>query len=126
MRILGLPKLEEFKRNHADVRRPLDAWRLEVERASWQTTQDIKQSYRSADFLADNRVIFNIKGITYRLVVQVRYQNGLVIVEWIGLGTSWVTMGQLQSVPLVVVGLWLLALARRAPTLPLAAVATTA
>ncbi len=84
MRILGLPKLEEFKRNHADVRRPLDAWRLEVERASWQTTQEIKQSYRSADFLSDNRVIFNIKGNTYRLVVQVRYQNGLVVVEWIG------------------------------------------
>lgn len=84
MRILGLPKLEEFKRSHADARRPMDAWRLEVERASWQATQDIKQSYRSADFLADNRVIFNIKGNTYRLVVQVRYQSGLVVVEWIG------------------------------------------
>lgn len=71
-------------RSHANARRPLDAWRLEVERAIWLTTQDIKQSYRSADFLADNRVIFNIKGITYRLVVQVRYQNGLVVVEWIG------------------------------------------
>lgn len=84
MRVLGLPILEEFKRSHADARRPLDAWWLEVERASWQTTQDIKQSYRSADFLADNRVIFNIKGNTYRLVVQVRYRNGLVVVEWIG------------------------------------------
>ncbi|MDP2110012.1 MAG: type II toxin-antitoxin system HigB family toxin [Thiobacillus sp.] len=84
MRILGLPILEEFKRSHADTRRPLDAWRLEVECANWQTTQDIKQSYRSADFLAGNRVIFNIKGNTYRLVVKVRYQNGLVVVEWIG------------------------------------------
>ena len=84
MRILGLPKIEAFKRSHADARRPLDAWRLEVERAHWQTTQEIKQHYRSADFLADNRVIFNIKGNTYRLVVKVRYQNGLVVVEWIG------------------------------------------
>jgi len=84
MRILGLPKLEEFKRNHADARRPLDAWRLEVESTEWQTSQDIKQSYRNADFLADNRVIFNIKGNTYRLAVQVRYRNGLVVVEWIG------------------------------------------
>lgn len=84
MRILGLPILEAFKRSHADTRRPLDAWQLEVECANWQTTQDIKQSYRSADFLADNRVIFNIKGNSYRLVVKVRYQNGLVVVEWIG------------------------------------------
>ena len=84
MRILGLPKIEEFKRSHADARRPLDAWRLEAECANWQTTQDIKQNYRSADFLADNRVIFNIKGNTYRLVVQTRYRNGLVVVEWIG------------------------------------------
>jgi len=84
MRLLGLPIIEAFKRSHADARRPLDAWRLEVERAHWQTTQEIKQHYRSADFLADNRVIFNIKGNTYRLVVKVRYQNGLVVVEWIG------------------------------------------
>lgn len=84
MRILGLPIIEAFKLNHAGARRPLDAWRLEVERACWQTTQEIKQHYRSADFLANNRVIFNIKGNTYRLVVKVRYQNGLVVVEWIG------------------------------------------
>ena len=84
MRIVGLPLLEEFKKKHADIRGPLDAWRIEVEREAWHTTQDIKKRYPSADFLADNRVIFNIKGNSYRLVVKVRYQNGMVMIEWVG------------------------------------------
>ena len=84
MRILGLLVLDDFKKSHADARGPLDAWRREVEEAEWQSPQDIKQRYRSADFLGDNRVIFNIKGNSYRLVVKVRYQNGMVVVEWVG------------------------------------------
>jgi mRNA interferase HigB len=84
MRILGLLLLDDFKKAHADSRGPLEAWRREVEEATWLTSQDIKQRYRSADFLADNRVIFNIKGNSYRLVVKVRYQNGMVVVEWVG------------------------------------------
>ena len=84
MLVLGLPKLEEYKRSHADTRGPLDAWRSEAEKAEWKTTQDIKLRFPSADFLSENRVIFNIKGNKYRLVVQVRYQNNLIVVEWIG------------------------------------------
>lgn len=84
MRILGLPLIEEFKKNHADVRGQLDAWRDAVERETWQTPQDIKRRYKYADFLAENRVIFNIKGSSYRLVVQVRYRVGIVVIEWVG------------------------------------------
>ena len=46
--------------------------------------KDIKNRYRSADFLADNRVIFDIGGNNYRLVVKVRYQGSIVLVEWVG------------------------------------------
>lgn len=84
MRILNLLLLEEFKQNHADVRGQFDAWRDEVEREVWQTPQDIKRRYKSADFLGGNRVIFNIKGNSYRLVVQVRYRGGIVVIEWVG------------------------------------------
>jgi mRNA interferase HigB len=84
MQILGLPILEAFKKDHAACRGQLDAWQTEVAHENWQTPNDIKQRYRSADFLADNRVIFNIKGNAYRLVVKIRYQNGLVVVEWVG------------------------------------------
>ncbi len=84
MQLLGLTKLDTFKRQHADARGPLDVWRIEVEQALWGGPQDIKERYPSASFLADNRVIFNIKGNTYRLVVKAKYQNGIVLIEWIG------------------------------------------
>ena len=84
MQILGLPIIEAFKKDHAASRGPLDAWRNAVEREDWKTSHDIKHRYRSADFLADNTVIFNIKGNSYRLVVKVRYQNGIVVVLWVG------------------------------------------
>jgi mRNA interferase HigB len=84
MKILGLPLIEECKQRFPDARGSLDAWRTEVSKACWEKPQDIKDRYRSADFLADNRVIFNVKGNSYRLVVKVRYQNGLVVVEWVG------------------------------------------
>jgi mRNA interferase HigB len=66
------------------IRQLLDAWFHEVDNALWQTPQDIKRRYGSADFLADNRVIFNVKGNHYRLVVKGRYQNGIVVIEWVG------------------------------------------
>jgi len=84
MRILGLLLLDEFKKTHTDARGSLDAWQREVDDTNWLTPHDIKKRHSSADFLADNRVIFNIKGNSYRLVVKVRYQNDLVVVEWVG------------------------------------------
>ncbi|EKD0838829.1 type II toxin-antitoxin system HigB family toxin, partial [Escherichia coli] len=62
----------------------LDSWYDEVIRENWKTTQDIRNRFNSADFLPNNRVIFNIKGNNYRLVVQVVYQAGMVIVERVG------------------------------------------
>lgn len=84
MQLLGLPKLDDFKRKHADSRGPLDVWRVEVEQAQWSAPQDVKNRYPSASVLADNRVIFNIKGNTFRLVVKAKYQNGIVLIEWVG------------------------------------------
>ncbi len=84
MRILGRDKLTNFATKHADVRKQLDAWFDEAKRANWETTHDVKERYPSADFLSNNRVIFNIKGNSYRLIVKVRYQAGIAVVEWVG------------------------------------------
>jgi mRNA interferase HigB len=84
MKVLGRDKLLKFSRKHANIKNALDAWFDEAEDAEWNTPQDIKDRYSSADFLSDNRVIFNIKGNHYRLVVKVRYQNGIAVVEWVG------------------------------------------
>lgn len=86
MKVLGRDKLLKFSKKHANAKPALDAWHAEVSHkdCKWQTPQDIKQRYASASFLADNTVIFNIKGNDYRLVVKVRYQNELVVIEWVG------------------------------------------
>lgn len=86
MKIINRDKLVKCSKKHANVKLALDAWYAEVssDKCCWKTTQDIKDRYPSADYLADNRVIFNIKGNHYRLVVKVRFQNGLVVVEWAG------------------------------------------
>lgn len=84
MQLLNVVALDNFKRAHADARPPLDIWRREIEAAQWKTPQDIKNRYRHADFLANDKVIFNIKGNSYRLVVVVKYSMGMVVVQWVG------------------------------------------
>jgi mRNA interferase HigB len=84
MKVLGTDKIERFIKQHAQSRNPLKAWLAETERTEWATPQDIRNRYRSADFLADNRVIFNIKGNDFRLVVKVQYRGQIVLIEWVG------------------------------------------
>ena len=84
MTLAGTDKLEAFAKRHAKAQGPLQAWLVEARKAQWKMPQDIRNRYRSADFLADNRVIFNIGGNNFRLVVKVRYQSGVVLVEWVG------------------------------------------
>jgi mRNA interferase HigB len=84
MRLVGKQQLDDFARQHAETRAPLDAWVLEVEEAEWGGSADIKARFPSASFLSENRVIFNIKGNKYRLEVKVSYEVEVVLVRWIG------------------------------------------
>lgn len=84
MIVLGKDKLKKFYKQHADSKSALITWHKDACESSWNTTQDIKNRYRSADFLSNNRVIFNIKGNNYRLLIQVRYQNGIALILWVG------------------------------------------
>lgn len=84
MKVLGRDRIFDFIRKHASAKKSLEAWYAEAYRADWKAPQDTKDRYGSADFLADNRVTFNIQGNHFRLVIKVRYQNGIVAVEWVG------------------------------------------
>ncbi len=84
MIIVGRPILEELKRKHADVQSQVDAWEAEVSIAQWGTPHDLKRRYPSASILAENRVIFNLKGDKYRLRVMVSYKSKIVYVEKAG------------------------------------------
>ena len=84
MKVIGINKLEQFYKKHSNNKSALIAWYRDACDAQWKSPQDIKNRYGSADFLSKNRVIFNIKGNNYRLVIQVRYQNGIAVILWVG------------------------------------------
>ena len=84
MRVVGRECLEDFIDRHADVRSQVDAWLCEIGEAQWRSPQDIRARYVHASFLADNRVIFNLKGNNYRLEVKVSYASQVVLVVRIG------------------------------------------
>ncbi|OGA12482.1 MAG: addiction module toxin RelE [Betaproteobacteria bacterium RIFCSPHIGHO2_12_FULL_69_13] len=84
MRIVALGTLRDFWREHPDAEAPLRGWYAEASRADWSTPADIKACYRNASFVANNRVVFNIKGNDYRLVVAVHYNRRMMFVRFIG------------------------------------------
>ena len=86
MRIVSRKALREFWKqpNHRDAEAPLRAWYKESEKSDWATPADIKAQFRSASFLANNRVVFNIAGNKYRLIVWVNYPGHVVLVRFIG------------------------------------------
>ena len=67
-----------------DAKGPLEAWCYEAKHAQWESPADIKAQYRSASILRDNRVVFNIAGNKYRLVVRINYGSKTVFVRFIG------------------------------------------
>lgn len=84
MRIISKRTLREFWERHRDAEEPLLAWYREVEKEDWDKPAKVKAKYRSASFVAGNRVIFNIKGNDYRLVVKVNYPARIVYVRFVG------------------------------------------
>jgi mRNA interferase HigB len=71
-------------RDQPAVRAALDAWFHEVRRARWTSTADLKRRYATASIVTAQRVVFNIKGNAYRLVVAIDFPKGIVWIKWIG------------------------------------------
>ena len=84
MRVIAIKKLRAFWTKHRISEQPLKAWYSEAKKANWQSTKDIKTDYRNASFLANNRVVFNIKGNDFRLVVAIKYEYKIVYIRFIG------------------------------------------
>lgn len=80
MRIVGLELLDKFKLQHSDVCSQIDSWICEVEEAIWSNPNDIKKRYPHASILGNRRVVFNIKGNSYRLETKIAYVQQVVMV----------------------------------------------
>lgn len=86
MRVIAIKMLRDFWEHpkYSDSENPLRAWYTEAKKERWRTTQDIKNKYRNASFLGDNRVVFNIHGNKYRLVVHINYVLQIIFIKFIG------------------------------------------
>jgi mRNA interferase HigB len=84
MRIVALRTLREFWEQHADSEVPLRAWYHEAKHADWDSPARVKTTYGSASVIANSRVVFNIKGNSYRLVVKIHYTLRIIYIRFVG------------------------------------------
>jgi len=90
MRIIARRTLREFvdslagHKDQSAVKAALDAWFAEVKRARWRNTADVKRLYATASIVTAERIVFNVKGNAYRLVVAVDFEKGIAWIKWIG------------------------------------------
>lgn len=84
MRLITLRPLKEFWQKEPDAENALKAWHAEAKNAKWLSPADIKEQYRSASILKDSRVVFNICGNKYRLIVKINYKFMIVYIRFIG------------------------------------------
>lgn len=84
MRIVAVAALRDFWQQHPAAEQPLKAWFEEASKASWTQPSEIKAQYRNASILKNRRVVFNIRGNEYRLVVAIAYRLQIVYVKFVG------------------------------------------
>lgn len=84
MRVISKKTLRFFWSNHTDAKQAVQAWFHEVSEADWRAPADLKKDFPSADILPGNRVVFNIKGNHFRLIVKIHYNTGIVFVRFAG------------------------------------------
>jgi len=90
MRVIARRTLRECiatRTGHKDqgaLRSALDAWFHEVQNVTWRSSAELKEMYATAGIVSADRVVFNIKGNSYRLVVAIDYEKGIVWIKWLG------------------------------------------
>lgn len=84
MRVHSLKTLREFWEKHTDAEGALRGWFRTVEKESWNSFNEVKQTFGSADVIPGNRAVFNIKGNKYRLIVKINYDWKIVYIRFIG------------------------------------------
>ena len=84
MNIVAFRTLREYYEVHSDCKVPLQIWYQTAKKSNWKSPTEIKRDYPSASILKDNRIVFNIKGNEYRLIVKFNYKYCNAWVRFIG------------------------------------------
>jgi mRNA interferase HigB len=84
LRVIAKKTLRAFWTKHPDCEQQLKSWYQEANAAGWKSPKDVKKEFPTASILTDNRVVFNIKGNHYRLIVKINYAYQMVWIRFIG------------------------------------------
>ena len=84
MRIIARKTVRDFWERHPDAEQALRAWYADAIQADWDSPTTIRQTYATASILANNRVVFNIRGNLYRLIVAINYPYHIIYIRFIG------------------------------------------
>lgn len=84
MRVISKKALRDFWIQHPDCEQQLKSWFKEAEVAEWKNPNHIKKDYPSANVLEDNRIVFNIKGNNYRLIIRINYSYKMIWIRFVG------------------------------------------
>lgn len=84
MRIFTEQTLKEFIQKMPDAKVALQDWATKVKKSEWKSFADVKNTFRSADYVGNQRYVFNIKGNTYRLVALIKFTVGFVYIRFVG------------------------------------------
>ena len=84
MRVIAKKILREFWIIHNDCEEQLKSWFQECSKAEWKNLNEVKTEYPSASILVDNRVVFNIKGNSYRLIVKINFDYQMIWIRFVG------------------------------------------
>jgi mRNA interferase HigB len=88
MRVIAVKTLKDHGEIFPQAEQALLAWFEEAETAQWNNPNELKQQYRSASVLTDKRVVFNIHGNSFRLIVDIEYRLKIVFIVWFGTTSS--------------------------------------
>ncbi|HKK63505.1 MAG TPA: type II toxin-antitoxin system HigB family toxin [Bacteroidales bacterium] len=86
MRIIKEKTLTDYclKSKYNKAEKPLKAWVYEVRHSTWNNANELKLKYRNASIISSKRVVFNIRGNDYRLIVDIEYKLKIVFIVWLG------------------------------------------
>jgi mRNA interferase HigB len=84
MRIISRKTIRGFCERFPDAQKSLQAWYADTKQAHWNDPNDIKKVYKNVSIVANKRVVFNIKGNDYRLVVAINYKFSIIYVRFVG------------------------------------------
>ncbi len=84
MNVISKRTLVKFYEQHPQAKSALEVWHSDARKSTWSSPADIKKIYSSTSFLSDNRVVFNIKGNDYRLIVHIDYPRKIIRVKFVG------------------------------------------